>query len=129
MRRAHLARDERGALSIEFLLVLGAFLVVFLVMLQLAVRAHADRVATAAAEDALAAASAYDGTVSAGESAGNRSLSGSTPNSTTPRSAVTRSSTTATATVKGAVPQLIPFLPVDVTVHLEGPVEQFVEEP
>ena len=45
MRRARRTRDERGALSIEFLLVISALMLVFLLMLQYAVKAHAHRVA------------------------------------------------------------------------------------
>ena len=126
--RAGRTRDERGALSIEFLLVISAFMLVFLVMLQYAAKAHAHRVAEAAAEEALAAASAYDGTATAGEQAGHHTLTdlGSLSNT---RVAVTRSGTTASVTVTGDVEQLIPFLPVHLTVHLEGPIEQFVESP
>lgn len=128
MHRARRIRDERGALSIEFLLVISALMLVFLVMLQYAVKAHAHRVAEAAAEEALAAASAYDGTAASGKQAGNHTLSdlGALSNATV---VVTRSGTTASATVTGDVEQLIPFLPVHVTVHIEGPVEQFVESP
>ena len=128
MHRARRIRDERGALSIEFLLVISALMLVFLLMLQYAVKAHAHRVAEAAAEEALAAASAYDGTAASGKQAGNHMLSdlGALSNTTV---VVTRSGTTASATVTGDVEQLIPFLPVHVTVHIEGPVEQFVESP
>jgi Flp pilus assembly protein TadG len=128
MHRARRTRDERGALSIEFLLVISALMLVFLVMLQYAVKAHAHRVAEAAAEEALAAASAYDGTAASGEQAGDHMLSdlGALSNTTV---VVTRSGTTASATVTGDVEQLIPFLPVHVTVRIEGPVEQFVESP
>ena len=128
MRRARRTRDQRGALSIEFLLVISALMLVFLLMLQYAVKAHAHSVAEAAAEEALAAASAYDGTAVSGEQAGNHTLSdlGSLSNTTV---VVTRSGTTASATVTGDVEQLIPFMPVRVTVHIEGPVEQFVESP
>jgi Flp pilus assembly protein TadG len=128
MHRARRTRDERGALSIEFLLVISALMLVFLVMLQYAVKAHAHRVAEAAAEEALAAASAYDGSAASGEQAGNHTLNdlGSLSNTTV---VVTRSGTTASATVTGDVEQLIPFLPVHVTVRIEGPVEQFVESP
>ena len=128
MHRARRIRDERGALSIEFLLVISALMLVFLVMLQYAVKAHAHRVAEAAAEEALATASAYDGSAASGEQAGNHALSDlGTLSSTTV--VVTRSGTTASATVTGDVEQLIPFLPVHVTVRIEGPVEQFVESP
>ena len=59
-------------------------MLVFLVMLQYAVKAHAHRVAEAAAEEALAAASAYDGTAASGKQAGNHMLSdlGSLSNTT-----------------------------------------------
>jgi uncharacterized protein (UPF0333 family) len=128
MHRARRTRDERGALSIEFLLVVSALMLVFLLMLQYAVKAYSHRVAEAAAEEALAAASAYDGSAASGRQAGNHTLSdlGTLSNTTV---AVTRSETTASATVTGDVEQLIPFLPVHVTVRVEGPVEQFVESP
>jgi len=128
MRRIRRTRDERGALSLEFLLVITALMLVFLLMLQYAVKAHAHRVAEAAAEEALAAASAYDGTAASGEHAGNHTLTdlGSLSNTTV---SVTRTGTTASVTVTGDVEQLIPFVPVHVTVHLEGPIEQFVGAP
>ena len=128
MHRPRRTRDERGALSIELLLVISALMLVYLLMLQYAVKAHSHRVAEAAAEEALAAASAYDGSAASGRQAGNHTLSdqGSLSNTTV---VVTRSGTTASATVTGDVEQLIPFLPVHVTVHIEGPVEQFVESP
>ena len=42
-----------GAMALEFMLVITAVIVVFLVMLQYAARAHAHRIATAAAEEGL----------------------------------------------------------------------------
>src|SRR5690349_5784597 len=62
-------RSERGAIAIEFMLVLSMLVVVFLVMLQYAVRAHAHRIVTAAAEEGLAATAAYDGSAEAGRQA------------------------------------------------------------
>jgi uncharacterized protein (UPF0333 family) len=128
MYGARRPRNERGSLSIEFLLVISALMLVFLLMLQYAVKAHAHRVAEAAAEEALAAASAYDGTASSGEHAGNEALTdlGSLSNTTV---AVTRNGATASVTITGDVQQVIPFVPVHVTVHLEGPIEQFVATP
>jgi hypothetical protein len=128
MQKARRLRDERGALSIEFLLVISALMVVFLLMLQYAVKAHAHRVAEVAAEEALAAASAYDGSVASGESAGNHRLT-DLGTLSDPHIFVTRSGTTATVTVSGDVEQLIPFLPIHVFVHLQGPIEHFVESP
>lgn len=128
MRRERPVRDERGALSIEFLLVMSALMLVFLLMLQYAMQAHAHRVAQAAAEEALAAASAYDGSVPAGEAAGNHCLHdlGSLSNGNV---TVTRLGDTASVTVTGDGQQVLPFVPVHVSVHLEGPIEHFVGSP
>ena len=128
MHRARRTRDERGALSIEFLLVISALMLVFLLMLQYAVKAHAYRVAQAAAEEALAAASAYDGTVASGQEAGNHYLTDLGTLSNT-RVTVTRAGNTAVVTISGDAAQVFPLLPVHVTVHLQGPIEQFVESP
>ena len=128
MHRARRTRDERGALSIEFLLVISALMLVFLLMLQYAVKAHAHRVAQAAAEEALAAASAYDGTVASGQEAGNHYLTDLGTLSNT-RVTVTRAGNTAVVTISGDAAQVFPLLPVHVTVHLQGPIEQFVESP
>ncbi len=112
----------------EFLLVISALMLVFLMMLQYALQAHARRVAQAAAEEALAATSAYDGSVPAGEAAGNHYLMdlGSISNG---KVTVTRIGDTATVTVTGDAQQLLPFVPVHVSIHLEGPIEHFVESP
>lgn len=128
MQRTRRRRDDRGALSIEFLLIMSALILVFMLMLQYAVKAHAQRVARAAAEEALAAATAYDGTAAAGESAGKRTLDdlGILSNAAVDAQ---RGSSTASVTVRGDAEQLIPFLSVRVSVQLEGPVESFVETP
>ena len=128
MLRARRTRDERGALSIEFLLVISALMFVFLLMLQYAMQAHAHRVAQAAAEEALAAASAYDGSAASGEAAGNHYLSDLGSLSGT-EVTVVRTGDTATVTVTGDGQQVLPFVPVHVSVHLEGPIEHFVESP
>lgn len=113
----------------EFLLVISALMLVFLLMLQYAVRAHAQRVATAAAEEALAAASAYDGATSDAEAVGRHYLDDLGPGLSNASVVVTRTATTANVRVSGDVDQLFPFLPVRINVHLQGPVEVFVEAP
>lgn len=128
MRRDRWSRDERGALSIEFLLVMSALMLVFLLMLQYAMQAHAHRVAQAAAEEALAAASAYDGSAASGEAAGNHYLSDLGSLSRTDVK-VRRVGDMAAVTVTGDGQQVLPFVPVRVSVHLEGPIERFVESP
>jgi FKBP-type peptidyl-prolyl cis-trans isomerase len=128
MHRARRTRDERGALSIEFLLVISALMLVFLLMLQYAMQAHAHRIAQAAAEEALAAASAYDGSAASGEATGEHYLSDLGSLSAT-NVTVTRTGSTATVTVTGDGQQVLPFVAVHVSVHLEGPIEHFVESP
>jgi len=121
-------RDQRGALSIEFLLVISALILVFLLMLQYAMKAHAHRVAQAAAEDALAAAAAYDGSAAAGRNAGNHYLA-ELGNLSNTHVTVTRRGDTASVTISGDAEQVFPLLPVHVSVHMEGPIEHFVESP
>ena len=128
MSRVRRIRDERGALSIEFLLVMSALMLVFLLMLQYAMQAHAHRVAQAAAEEALAAASAYDGSAASGEAAGNHYL-GDLGSLSGTQVTVPRPGDTAAVTVTGDGQQVLPFVPVHVAVHLAGPIERFVESP
>ncbi|ABL81059.1 MULTISPECIES: hypothetical protein [unclassified Nocardioides] len=128
MRAVRRVPDERGALSIELLLVMSALMLVFLVMLQYAMQAYAHRVAQAAAEQALAAASAYDGSAAWGEETGEHYLT-DLGNLSNGNVTVTRTGDTAVVTVTGDGQQVLPFVPVHVSVHLEGPIEQFVESP
>ena len=120
-------RSERGAIAIEFMLVLSMLVVVFLVMLQYAVRAHAHRIATAAAEEGLATAAAYDGSAEAGRNTAENYVNDLGPNLKGTVVTASRSATTARVGVSGEVEQLIPFLTVRVSVQVEGPVERFVE--
>ena len=122
-------RDERGALSIEFLAIIGALTIVFLVMLQDAVTAPAPGGAAAAAEAALAAAAAYDGSADSGQTAAHHYLDDIEADLLDPKVTVTRNASAAAVTVKGDVRPFIPFLSVHVSVHLEGPIEKFVESP
>jgi Flp pilus assembly protein TadG len=122
-------RGERGAIAIEFMLVLGMLVVVFLLMLQYAVRAHAHRIATAAAEEGLAAASAYDGSAEDGRRTASRYVEELGPGLHGTVVTSTRSATTARVAVNGEVEQLVPFLTVRVSAEVQGPVERFVESP
>jgi Flp pilus assembly protein TadG len=121
--------DEQGAMAIEFLLVIGMLIVVFLLMLQYAVKAHAQRVAAAAAEEGLAAAASYDGTAQEGERTAKDYLTHLGPGLAHSSVAATRNPTTASVSITGDVDQLIPFLDITVHVHVQGPVEHFVADP
>ncbi len=122
-------RTERGAIAIEFMLVLSMLVVVFLVMLQYAVRAHAHRIATAAAEEGLAAASAYDGSAEDARRTAQKYVDDLGPGLHGAVVTASRSATTARVAVSGEVEQLVPFLTVRVSAEVQGPVERFVDAP
>lgn len=113
-------------MAIEFLLVISMLVVVFLLMLQYAVKAHAERIATAAAHDGLAAASSYGGTGTAGQRTAQQALAAIGPGLSSAHVVASRTQTTAQVTITGQVDQLVPFLEPTVHVHVEGPVERFV---
>ena len=129
MTRQQRSRDERGAIAIEFMLVMSMLLVVFLLMLQYAVRAHAEHIASAAAREGLAAAVAYDGSAAQGQQTAQRYLARLGPGLHGASVSAERGSNVAVVTVSGEAQQFIPFLTVDVRVRVEGPVERFVEQP
>lgn len=108
------------------MVVISMLMVVFLLMLQYAVRAHAERIAAAAAEEGLTAATSYDGTAAGGEQVARSYLTQLSPGLTSATVHARRNAATATVTVNGHVEQLVPFLPVTVRVRVEGPVERFV---
>jgi Flp pilus assembly protein TadG len=110
----------------EFLLIISMLMIVFLLMLQYAVKAHAQRIATAAAEDALAATAAYDGTTADGREAANEVLNDIAPGLRDATVTINRNAASASVTVTGSVIQFLPFLDIGVNVHIEGPVERFV---
>ena len=119
-------RSQRGAIAIEFMLILSMLVLVFLVMLQYAVRAHAHRIVTAAAEEGLAAAAAYDGSADEGRRTAQRYVEDLGPGVENAVVTASRSVDTAHVEVRGEVEQLVPFLTVRVSAEVEGPVERFV---
>ena len=121
-------RGQRGAIAIEFMLILSMLVGVFLVMLQYAVRAHAHRIVTAAAEEGLAVAAAYDGSAEEGRRTAQRYVDDLGPGVENAVVTASRSVETASVEVRGEVEQLVPFLNVRVSAEVEGPVERFVEE-
>ncbi len=125
-RRSTLQRTETGVVAIEFMVVISMLIVVFLVMLQYAVRAHAQRIADAAAQQGLAAAAQYDGTAAKGQRTAEDYLTRLGPGLTHTSVQASRNATTATITLHGRVEPFIPFLPVVVRVQVQAPVERFV---
>lgn len=125
MRRTH-----RGASVIEFVVVMGLVLTVFLMVLQLALRSYAEHVAQAAAEAGLAVTRAHDGSVAAGRAQTlRRAAQISTSGLTHVDVDVSRGADTATVTVVGRAQQILPGLDIDVERTVSGPVERFAVGP
>jgi Flp pilus assembly protein TadG len=129
MTRPVRSPGERGVIAIEFMLVISMLMVVFLLMLQYAVRAHAEHIASAAAREGLAAATAYDGSADDGRRTAEYYLARLGPGLQHPSVSTQRSPTVAAITVSGLAQQFIPLLTVRIHVRVEGPVERFVEQP
>lgn len=119
-------RGERGVVAVEFLLVISMLIVVFLLMLQYAVRVHAERIASAAAQQGLGAATEYSGSAARGRHVATDYLTRLGPGLHDASVEASRTGATATVVVAGEVEQLIPFLDVHVRVAVHGPVERFV---
>lgn len=128
-RAAGSLRDERGVVGVEFLLIMGMVVVAFMVMLQFAVKIHAERVAQAAAEEGAAAARRFDGTAADGETRARQYIDRLAKRELTATSvAATRTVDTASVTVTGRAMTLIPFVSLRVSETSRGPVERFVPE-
>jgi len=127
-KRRRAGRD-RGAGSAEIVIAVPLLMLLILLIIQFAVWAHAEAIAQATAEEALAAARVQGGTAAAGQQRADQVISqigGSVL--TGPRVAVTMTPADVTVTVTGTAERVVPFpgLSFPVTVTVTGPVEQFV---
>jgi Flp pilus assembly protein TadG len=121
-----LLRDDRGAVTVEMVIVMPVLLTLVLLLAQATVWWHAAHIAQATAADALAVTRVQDGTVVAGQDEAERVLDqlGRGPL----RGAhvtVTRTADVAEVNVTGTASSVVPFLHLPVRTHAVGPVEQF----
>ncbi len=128
MVRRGSARDQRGVTSLEFTLVMSMLIVVFLLMLQFALKVHAQRIATAAAEEGLADAASYTGSSAQGRATARAYLARLGTGLVDTQVAAGREADTAWVEVTGEAQPFLPFLPVHVEVRVQRRIEQFVEE-
>lgn len=130
MSRRPRPRGEQGAASAELVLATPALLFLVMLVVQFGLWYHASHVASAAAQEAAAAARVEGGTEAAGEERGQlfvRQVAGRlVPDATT---RVERRGDRATATVTGHVVSVVPFMRLPVRGVSEGPVEQFQPAP
>ncbi len=120
------ARDDRGAVTTEIVLVLPLLFTLVLVIAQVTVWAHATHMAQATASHALSATRVEDGTVQSGRSDAQRVLDqlGHGPLRGAHIS-VTRDVERASVRVEGTATSVVPFLHLPVHAEAAGPVEKF----
>ncbi|GAA1370222.1 TadE/TadG family type IV pilus assembly protein [Catellatospora chokoriensis] len=118
MTRPRRARDS-GAVTVELAVAMPVLLLLILTAVQMAIWAHADNAATAAANRGVQAARAYQATTDLATAETNivlAAVGGEVLNDT--QVTVTRTTTAATVRITGHAQSLLPGLrlPVDVTV-------------
>lgn len=124
--RRYRTRDDRGAGSLEMVLVFPALLVLILAIVQFGLWYEAEHAAIAAAQQGAQAARLQGGSAAAGKLAATGFLHEAAPTLVEqPAVRVTRSATTAQAIVTGFVVSLIPGLHLQVSASSSAPVEAF----
>jgi hypothetical protein len=108
-------------------IVFPAVLLVVLLALQFGLFLHAGQLAEAAAQEAVEAAQAEDGSADDGRRAARSLLSG-LGGLRAPAITVRRTATSVTSTVIGRAQQLVPGFSTAVSASAEGPVERFVDD-
>jgi Flp pilus assembly protein TadG len=131
LRRAKRSRPDgdRGAGAVEIVIAVPLLMLLILLIIQFAIWEHAESIAQATAEEALAAARVQGGTTADGQQRaaqvitqiGSSVLNG-------PQVSVTMTATDVTVRVTGTAEQVLPVpgLTFPVTATVTGPVEQFV---
>lgn len=122
-------QQEDGSATVEAVLVFPVLMLVVLTIVQFTLHLHAQTVAEAAAQEALAAARQADGTEERGRVAGRDALATLGDRLLVrPEVQVSRGPATASATVTARVVSLVPGLTLDLRETAAGPVERFVED-
>lgn len=118
-------RNETGALSIEFVIVMPVVITLFLLMLAYGVRSYSQQVITQAAQEGLAAAERYGATAADGQAAAAHEIQVLGGDLSHVDIQVTYSGQTATVLVVADAPSLIPLVQMHVSSQVSAPVEQF----
>lgn len=121
-----LLRDERGATTVELVVIMPFLLLMILSIAQYALWAHATHIAQAAASEALSAARVQNGTVEAGHTEANRVLDhlGRGPLRDV-QVVVHRDVNGVSVAVTGSASPVVPFLHLGVHAEAAGPAEVF----
>lgn len=125
--RARRADGQAGTTSSELVLLLPIMLLLIMLVVQFGLWLHARQVATAAAQEGLAAAQVEFGTAAAGHDTAAAFVAAAGGLREVDIAAV-RETTTARVTITGTTPAVVPGLSLEVAAVAEGPVERFVAE-
>jgi Flp pilus assembly protein TadG len=117
---------ERGSVSVEWAIAAPIAFFLLMMVVQVAIWAHATHTAQSAAGTALTAARVEEGSAAAGgQSAENAIADYGGGSLVDPAVSVSRGTETVTVTVTGTAESLIPGLELPVTASISGPVEVF----
>ncbi|MFE3998025.1 TadE/TadG family type IV pilus assembly protein [Nocardioides sp. YIM B13467] len=124
MARGTSSRDERGAASIEMVILLPALFAVLFLGLQAALYFHARTIAIAAAQEGARAAAADQAGSQDGVIAARAYLADAGDSLESSRASARRTATTATVTVRGRALSVIPGWKPAITQHASAEVER-----
>lgn len=125
-RRPARCRGERGDATLSFVLVTPAILVMILGAVYLGLWVHCRTVATAAAQEGLAAVRVETGDPAAGEARANRYLDALAPARFVDREVTSqRGADEARVEVRGVVADIVPGIRFSVRAVVRGPLERF----
>ncbi|WP_370078235.1 TadE/TadG family type IV pilus assembly protein [Streptacidiphilus sp. MAP12-16] len=120
------ARSDRGAASAELVVAAPLLLLLLLAIVQFAVAEHAQHLAQAVADRALAVACAQDSTAQAGQAEAEGQLAVlAGPSLQHPKVTVTRTATGADVEISGEAAAVFPGLHLRVDAHTSGHIERF----
>jgi Flp pilus assembly protein TadG len=123
-------RDEAGANSIAFIIVMPVLMLALVAGVQYFIKVDAQRTAEAAAEEGAAAARRFDGSAEAGQARAYDFLNDVDHDSLGDvEVSATRDGVEASVTVTGTadIVDLLPFIDPDVSATSTGPVERYTE--
>lgn len=120
---------ERGAISLEAVILAPLMLALVFGAVQAGMMYHARNVASSSAQFGYEAARVQDGTAADGEAAAAGFMADAAPDNVKVHSvSADRSAESATVRVQASYPQIVPFLPLpEIDVHAGGPVERVTQ--
>lgn len=120
-------RNERGETMVQTVIVAPALFLLIMGVIQVALIAHAQNVAEAAAQEGVAAARKFNASAADGEATASAALADLGPRMLTGREVVVaRTATTATVTVTGRALSIVPGFGRTIVETSSGPVERYV---